>query len=227
VRTLLVVILAVLILFRSPSTAGQPKSLLKVQDWDIQFTFHGTDHQSTGEWDAAVDMTATLRILLMRQPGGQAGYACWEGHQNANGTLRYDGHYTDLRDPQASFTLHGTRGPSDGGASLEISTRPGKWPGTGKPSPGYRICTTNYYPDPIQQPPGMAVGLALVPTVNPTNVEDAFIYGPLPASGDTISGSMVKRGYPLPPFGIHPRVPPTSLGVQWVIKPAPELGPLR
>lgn len=111
----------------SPSAAGPPHPLLKVEAWDVAFTFHGRDTHATADHEAAMEMTAT-----------------------------------------------------------------------------------NHYPDLVQTPPGMPVGLALVPTLDPQGVDDAFVFGPLPASGQTISGSLVKRGYPLPPFGTHPGAEATA-----------------
>lgn len=227
------VVVAPLLMLAAPLAAGpgaptvsrqQLKRLLAVKDWDVMVTFKAAEKVSAPSFDASMDMTATATVTLKSENCPPGMWAAGFATPCRRGTLSYEGAYHPHVKPAGfgrPYEVQGNGGPDTAQGALFIQGAQGR----------YRFWVQAHYPSVHTQPKGEGGGIDVVGMTlqvpahpelqNVTIGEDlSFIHGPLPAAGDTISGSCVQE-FVVPPFGGgYERPPRAKMAVQWVIKPA-------
>lgn len=190
------------------------KPFISAHFWQLDITWHAKDAYQDQDRNATLDMTATARFIL-EQTDRRDDWGRWyagkaDSHNLALTSVlinRNDHSRTDFKSVPAA--------PFDGGATLQIGGR----------TPGYQLDCSVAYPIQVLNPLlGTMDSIQTLLTSDIHAGRPVFCTGPLPATGDTISGSMAFPAVVGPFVGSKP--PFTRVGIQFVLKPFNDLAPL-
>jgi predicted ribosomally synthesized peptide with SipW-like signal peptide len=196
-----------------PPTAAL-KNFTSVSQWQLEVTWRAKDSLDDSDYTANLEMTGTARFILKRQARANAG-ASWHAESAQSGNLAYTG---SLIYKPGGWRINdvATGGPIRMAAADLV---------VGAPTPGYQVGVTIAFP--IKQTDNQGTHdtfLALVVGDPTASGAAALCTGPLPASGNTIHGSLVVD-HPVPPFvGTSPRL--TKVEITYVLQPIEPLVPL-
>lgn len=190
------------------------KPFISTAMWQLDITWHAKDAWEDQDMSAKVDMTATARFVLM-QSDKRDDWGRWHVEKLDSSNLSLSGLLVNKNDKSRTEFKPAPGSPADGGVTFEV----------GRGTPGYKLICGVAYPIKIINPlMGSMDSIATLLTTDIHAGPPVFCTGPLPASGDTISGSLVFPA-PVGPF-VGSTPPNTRLGIQFVLKPYDKLAPL-
>ena len=190
------------------------KDFTSVKEWVLEITWNATDTFEDGDFSAGLEITATARFY-MTCLDRQDAWGRWESQKQQTSSLVYKSFLLDKRNGQRLGYQGLQTAPLMSVANFQV----------GGETPGYQIVCQVMFPAKVK---GAAVGSMDSPLwlmTTQLGSPPIFCTGPLPAKGTTISGSTVIQAA-IPPFGTS-NAPQTRLGIQYVLKPALELAPLK
>jgi hypothetical protein len=189
------------------------KSFIQEGLWQLDITWSAKDSYDDEDWSAKLDLTATARFLL-HQSDKRDDWGHWHAESVQSGNMAYSGFI--IRKPKNTRTDYRSdagRG-IDGGVLFDVGGR----------TPGYQLTVDMAYPAKVTMPiSGPMDTLVNLQTTDIFKSPPVFCTGPLPASGQTIHGSLVLN-WEVPPF--NSPLPKTRVGIQYVLQPVTNLAPL-
>ncbi len=184
-----------------------------VSEWQLDITWTAKDAFENADFSATLDMAATARLYL-KQADKRDDWGRWHVEKVHSANLSIAGLLVNKHDHSRTEYKNDAGRPVDGSAVFEVGGR----------TPGYQVNGGFAYPVKLSNPMiGTIESLVTLLTTDISRTPPVFLTGPLPASGNRISGSAVIPMV-VPPFGAEP-VPQTRVGIQYVVQEVP-LAPL-
>jgi len=190
------------------------KPFISTAMWQLDITWRAKDAWESRDMSAKVDMTATARFVVM-QSDKRDDWGRWHVEKLDSNNLALTGLLLNKNDKSRTEYRPDPGSPADGGVSFEV----------GRGTPGYKLMCEIAYPIKIINP--LLGSMDSIQTLLTTDIHagpPVFCTGPLPASGTTISGSLVFPA-PVGPF-VGSTPPDTRVGISFVLKPYDKLAPL-
>lgn len=190
------------------------KPFIATPMWQLDITWHAKDAWEDRDMSAKVDMTATARFVL-RQSDKRDDWGRWHTEKLDSNNMAMAGTLVNKNDHSRTEFKSAPGSPADGAVTFEVGGR----------TPGYQLVCSVALPIKIINPlMGTMDSLATLLTTDIHGGPPVFCNGPLPATGDTITGSLVFPA-PVGPF-VGSKPPNTRVGIQFVLKPFNALAPL-
>ena len=190
------------------------KPLIAIPMWQLDITWHAKDTYEDQDRSAKLDMTATARFIL-KQSDRRDDWGRWHVESLDSSNLALTGSLINKNDHSRTEYKNNLGLPADGGVTFQV----------GGLTPGYQLDVGVAFPIKITNPLiGSMDSLQTLLTSDVDASPSVFCTGPLPVTGDTISGSLVIPA-PVGPF-VGSTPPKTRVAIQFVLKPFDTLAPL-
>ena len=190
------------------------KPFMSAHFWQLDITWHAKDAYQDQNMNANLDMTATARFIL-EQKDRRDDWGRWYAAKPDSHDLALAGVLIIRNDHSRTDYKSAPGAPIDGSATLQVGGR----------TPGYQLDCSAAYPIKVLSPLlGTMDSMLSLLTSDIHAGRPVFCTGPLPTTGDTISGSMAFPAAVGPFVGSKP--PFTRVGIQFVLKPFNDLAPL-
>jgi hypothetical protein len=190
------------------------KPFISTPMWQLDITWHAEDAYEDQDMSAALDMTATARFIL-KQADRRDDWGRWHVEKADSHNMALTGHLINKNDKSRTQYTYAPGPVLAAGVNFEVGGR----------TPGYQLVCSVGFPIKINNP--LIGAMDSMATLQTTDIHEGtpiFCSGPLPTSGEIISGSLVIPSAVGPFVGSTP--PFTRVGIQFVLKPYNDLAPL-